>query len=191
MFRTDGSNILWNNHGNSGHVQFNNDVEYQLQYSDIQVQGFNIDENTIQLKYWDAQVNGWVTLNDAVVDVANNTVTVSNATVSSFLILTGQQNPLSIDEESSNLPAQFTLEQNFPNPFNPKTTIEFTLRKNAHVVLSIYNVLGQKVVELMNEAKPAGVYQVDFDASNLPSGIYFYELKVGDMSLVKKMNLNK
>ncbi len=190
LFRPDGFNLLWDDHMNGGHIQFANNVQYQLHYNDIQLQGFNIDENTIQLKYWNEQSNSWELLN-ANVDVVNNTVTVSNGTVSSKLILTGQQNPLSINDPSSNLVAQFTLKQNYPNPFNPATTIEFSLLENAKVILTIYNVLGQKVVQLLDEEKPAGVYQVNFDASNLPSGIYFYELKVGDMSLVKKMNLSK
>ncbi|RMF56786.1 MAG: T9SS C-terminal target domain-containing protein [Calditrichaeota bacterium] len=191
LFSPGGVNILWQDHMYGRHIQFANNVDYQLHYNDIQLQGFNIDESTIQVKYWNEQSNSWEVMGNAVVDMVNNTVTITDATVSSLFILTGQQNPLSIDEQSPTLATQFTLEQNYPNPFNPSTTIEFSLQDNAHVVLTIYNVLGQKVVQLLDEAKPAGVYQVKFDAGNLPSGIYFYELKVGDVSMVKKMNLRK
>jgi len=191
LFDGNNTNILWHQGGMGGHVGFANNVNYQFHYNDIQLQGFNIDENTITAKYWNEQSNSWVEMNSAVVDPVNNTVTVSNSNVSSSVILTGTENPLSIDQGNTLLPAEFTLDQNYPNPFNPETTIEFTLQQNAQVVLSIYNVLGQKLFEVLNGPKAAGVHQVNIDGRSLTSGIYFYELKVGQQSQVKKMTLNK
>ena len=83
------------------------------------------------------------------------------------------------------------MKQNYTNPFNPLTTIEFKLRKQAHVVLSVYNGLGQKLMTLLDEPMSAGIHQLPFDGKNLPSGIYFYQLKVDDQSQVKKMELVK
>jgi hypothetical protein len=88
-------------------------------------------------------------------------------------------------------PTQYNLSQNYPNPFNPTTKINFSLPKSGLVTLKIYNILGQEVNTLMNEVKSAGVYSVDFNASNLASGIYFYAIKSGDFTDVKKMSLIK
>lgn len=190
LFRTNGVNMLQMG-GLGGHVNFANAVQFELHYNDIQLQGFNIDESTITVKYWNELTNAWVEASNVVVDETNNTVTFSDSRVSSYLVLTGAENPLSVPDEGELLPGQFSLKQNYPNPFNPGTTIQFELSENAHVVLSIYNVLGQKMFELINGPKAAGEHQIYFDASQLSSGIYFYELKVGDQSRVMKMSLMK
>lgn len=93
-----------------------------------------------------------------------------------------------------NLPAQFSLLQNYPNPFNPSTGIKFSLAQSATVLLNVYNVLGQKVAELVNKNLEKGKYEISFDASKLSSGIYFYSInaKSSDgavFSSVKKMIL--
>ena len=88
-------------------------------------------------------------------------------------------------------PYKFALEQNFPNPFNPSTTISFTLPLISRVVLSIYNELGQKVAELFNGEKAAGSHSIEWNAGNFNSGIYFYELKTEKYSLTKKLILMK
>lgn len=191
IYNHNNTNILWQQGGTGGHMAMANEVNYQFHYNDVQLQGFNIDENTVTVRYWDAPNNQWVEMNNVIVDPANNTVTVSNNIVSSYFILAGSENPLSIDEDLTILPGGFSLKQNYPNPFNPGTTIEFVLQQNAHVVLSIYNVLGQRLFEVLNEPKTAGVYQVNFDGKSLSSGIYFYELKVGEQRQIKKMSLNK
>ena len=89
--------------------------------------------------------------------------------------------------------SKFELHQNYPNPFNPKTVIRYAIGANGHspvnVDLSIYNVLGQNVATLVSENQPAGIYQVEFDANNLPSGVYFYHLKADYFQDMKKMIL--
>jgi hypothetical protein len=89
------------------------------------------------------------------------------------------------------LPAAFSLEQNYPNPFNPSTTINFSLPQAETVTLKIYNILGSEVAVLLNQNIEAGSYNVEFDARDLSSGIYFYELKAGNFNQIKKMNLIK
>ncbi|MCF8241686.1 MAG: endonuclease [Melioribacteraceae bacterium] len=91
--------------------------------------------------------------------------------------------------EDSSFPVNFSLEQNYPNPFNPTTTITFSVPQNEFIVLDVYNLLGEKITSLLNEEKPAGRYEVSFNASNLPSGTYFYRLNTGSNSSVKKMIL--
>ncbi len=100
-------------------------------------------------------------------------------------------NPIGIHPISSNLPKVFNLRQNYPNPFNPVTNIEFSLPRAVYVTLIVYNELGQVVKELVNQNMQAGVYKVDYDASNLPSGAYFYRLNAGDYVKTNKMILTK
>ncbi|MGE5439510.1 MAG: CHRD domain-containing protein [Bacteroidota bacterium] len=88
-------------------------------------------------------------------------------------------------------PEKFALEQNYPNPFNPSTSIRFTLPASGFVNLTIYNMLGQRVQMLMNQQMNAGSYEVKFDASALPSGMYIYRLSAGENVSVKKMMLLK
>jgi len=85
----------------------------------------------------------------------------------------------------------FSLAQNVPNPFNPTTTINFTISEDDFVTLDIYNVAGQKVDTLVNDFKSAGNYSVTWDSSGLSAGVYFYTLKSGDISRTMKMTLLK
>ena len=89
------------------------------------------------------------------------------------------------------LPTEYALEQNFPNPFNPSTTIKYQLPKDGLVTLKIYDILGREVATLVNEEKIAGKYQVNFNASSLASGVYIYKLQAGDFVSSKKMLLLK
>ena len=87
------------------------------------------------------------------------------------------------------MPGGYYLSQNYPNPFNPETKIDFTIPEKQMITLRVYNTLGEQVAELLNEEKDAGNYSVSFDASNLPSGIYFYRLVTQGAVLNKKMTL--
>ena len=99
--------------------------------------------------------------------------------------------PSDVNEGSNNIPEIYSLEQNYPNPFNPITSIEFKIPENAIVSLKIYDVLGKEVVTLMNEEKNAGTYEVNFNASALSSGVYFYKLEAGNFVQTRKMVLMK
>ncbi len=89
------------------------------------------------------------------------------------------------------MPENFMLEQNYPNPFNPTTQINYSIPSSQKVVLNVYDELGRDVATLVNNEQAAGNYTVDFDASNLASGIYFYRLQAGDFVQMKKMILMK
>lgn len=92
---------------------------------------------------------------------------------------------------NGDLPSEFALNQNYPNPFNPSTSIKFDLPVNADVQLSVYNMLGQKVMTLVNGKMEAGFHQVTFNAGSLASGMYIYRLDAGSFVSTKKMMLIK
>ncbi len=99
--------------------------------------------------------------------------------------------PTSVKESGSDIPVKFELSQNFPNPFNPSTKINFSVAEPGNVKLSVYNVLGQQVAELVNGYRSAGSFVADFDASRLSSGMYIYTLESGAVKITRKMSLLK
>lgn len=94
-------------------------------------------------------------------------------------------------EDTKIIPNKFELYQNFPNPFNPTTTIQFALPKESYVSLKVYNIMGEEVVSLINKVMPAGYHNIVFDASKLVAGLYFYKIETDNYSVVKKMILLK
>ena len=139
-------------------------------------QQVNINEGFFDIFFID-QNNGWaVGENGTIIHTTNGGVT----------FIEQEPNP--------SQPNSFFLSQNYPNPFNPVTKIKFSIpqnvrRETGNVSLKIYDVLGREIATLVNEEKPAGEYEVEFNAVNLPSGIYFYQLKAGKFAETKKMIL--
>ncbi len=95
------------------------------------------------------------------------------------------------DEPEASLPTGFSLGNNYPNPFNPSTTIEFSLPKSSFVNLKVYNAIGQEVASLVSRQMEAGKYSIDFNAEKLNSGIYFYKIEAGNFTETRKMVLLK
>lgn len=109
-----------------------------------------------------------------------------------FSVIVGSEDGvLSADDASNNLPVAFNLHQNYPNPFNPSTTIKYDVPFRSDVTVKIYNVVGNLVAELVNENKDAGTYEISFNAGDIPSGVYFYELRAGTVVQSRKMILMK
>jgi hypothetical protein len=100
-----------------------------------------------------------------------------------ILTVVGVGNP------SNTVPAQYGLQQNYPNPFNPATNISYELPEAAFVSIKVYNLLGGEVATLVNREQAAGAYEVGFDATGLPSGVYFYRLNAGPFSATRKLLL--
>lgn len=123
--------------------------------------------NTIDSFHTDVNPGAYVLFDDLVLD---NTVT--GAARNSFV-----------------QPSEFSLGQNFPNPFNPSTTIEFSIPKDLHVTLTIYNTMGQQLAVLIDEQMPQGRYRKTFDAVQWSSGVYLYELQAGSFTETKRMTL--
>lgn len=101
-----------------------------------------------------------------------------------------KNSPNSIEDES-NVPIEFNLYQNFPNPFNPSTKISYSIPNNSFVTLKVQDILGNEVATLVNQTQAAGNYNISFDARNLSNGIYIYSIKADNFTDVKKMILMK
>ena len=95
------------------------------------------------------------------------------------------------EERIDEMPIEFILSQNYPNPFNPTTSIQYSINSRQFVKLIVYDLLGREIETLVNEEKPAGTYELNWNAANLPSGVYFYQLRAGSFVETKKMILIK
>jgi hypothetical protein len=102
-----------------------------------------------------------------------------------------RQNDPTFVEEDELIVKDFVLYQNYPNPFNPSTSLSFVIGQSSFVSLKVYDMLGNEIAALVNEEKPVGSYEVEFNANLLPSGIYFYQIKCGSFTQAKKMLLLK
>lgn len=120
-----------------------------------------------------------------------NSVTMLKQAADLAQILCSNGFVIGVNTISSEVPVKYGLHQNYPNPFNPVTKIKFDLPKQGNVTVRIYDAIGREITTLVNEQLKAGVYSVDWDASNYPSGVYFYKLQSNDFTQTKKMVLVK
>ena len=107
------------------------------------------------------------------------------------LMINPGHSPVGVIKSDLSVPTKFELGQNFPNPFNPATTIEYTLLGSGDVSLKIYNLLGEEVAHLVSEVQQAGYHQITWDASTMASGVYLYRLQAGNLIQIRKMLLLK
>ncbi len=151
---------------------------------------------------WDIQLsrldlNKAVFLNSIVFKDSNNGFAVGSQRINStdfagIIFKTTNGGITSVNEDQSSIrDFQYKLHQNYPNPFNPITAISYQIKEQGLVQLKVYNLLGQEIVTLINAVQPAGNYETLFDASNLPSGVYIYSLRVNDFVQNNKMTLLK
>lgn len=135
-------------------------------------------------------------------DASSMSVSDPNAQISlapgEFRIYTSVQLPApepglltDIETISAELPEEYSLMQNYPNPFNPVTNIRFALKEAGEVKLTVYDVMGNEITTLVNEYRPAGVYEAEFDASRIASGVYFYGISAGNFREMRKLILLK
>lgn len=116
---------------------------------------------------------------------------VGNSTWTPLAQWLGMYYTVGVRQNDNSVPSNFELSQNYPNPFNPTTNINFSIPNSGLTTLKVYNILGQEVATLLNKQMAAGSYTVDFDASNLSSGMYIYSIQSGDVEISKKMMLLK
>ncbi len=140
---------------------------------------------TANYKFGDDVVEYWVVAVDTYDNVSEETQHISGDGTSNY------QWKKANDEIAENIIKTYELYSNYPNPFNPTTQISYQLPKDGFVNLVVYNSLGQEVAKLVNKHQSSGKYTVEFNAKNLPSGLYIYKLQAGEFSSVKKMMLTK
>jgi len=159
-------------------------------YTDYEV-GILNESNMVLYKSADNGIN-W-SKQGGVIDVNNNNILLSGVNDFSLWALNDKDNPIvGIQSEEELQPKEFTISQNYPNPFNPNTTIEFTLAEEGTTELKVFNIIGQEISTLFKEEGKSGqIYRINFNASGLPSGIYFAKLIQGSNQIVKKMILMK
>lgn len=119
------------------------------------------------------------------------TGTTRTGTASDYITIKYSQTMTGVHPGTNEIANEFKLEQNYPNPFNPLTKINYELGVSNFVSLKVFNMLGKEVATLVNEKQNAGRYEVEFNASNLSSGVYFYRLETGSFSSTKRMTLIK
>ena len=159
----------------------------------------------IERKKWDSlstsifniidtvSANDTVYYDESVEDSANYSYRIyafNKDTISDFSNIATIKVITSIEKETD-LPKQYALYQNFPNPFNPYTKIRYSIPEPGRVKISVYNIIGEEIVTLVNREKEVGYYEVEFDGSNLPSGVYLYKLQSNNYTEFKKMILMK
>lgn len=104
----------------------------------------------------------------------------------------GVQNSITVSNEEEDIaPNTFKLDQNYPNPFNPSTNISYSISKQGNVTLEVFDLLGQRIATLVNKVQTVGDYDINFDASNLTSGIYIYRISQSGQTLTRRMTLIK
>jgi hypothetical protein len=148
---------------------------------------FDDDNNLIHLFGEEWENGQWVPENEGLLVTNPDGIIIGFFAKEIFLYYSP---PTSVESEN-NIVNRFNLQQNYPNPFNPTTTIKYTIELSGLVKLIVYDILGNEVATLVNEEKQSGIYEVEFNASNLSSGIYFYQLKAGDFISTKKLVLLK
>jgi hypothetical protein len=121
----------------------------------------------------------------------DETVSAGNSYEYTLLALNRDGSTVVLNSESVTIPQAFALDQNYPNPFNPTTSISFQIPETGDVKLAVYNLAGIQVAELVNGTVQAGNHSVLFDASDLPSGMYFYSLTAGNLTATRKLMLLK
>src|SRR5690606_8054003 len=149
---------------------------------------YEYDDNSLIHLFGEEWLNGqWVPENEPLSITNPDGIMIGFLAKEIFLYYS----PLTSVGSENNIANGFNLLQNYPNPFNPVTTINYQIKEQGLVQLKVYNLLGQEIVTLVNEELSAGMYEALFDASNLPSGVYIYSLRVNDFFKNNKMTLLK
>ena len=140
---------------------------------------------SINIVYFQQDVPNWANITISIIDTSGTT----SGHVGSAMWVDDFDAVVGIDDPMSDNPTVYELYQNFPNPFNPTTTIKYSVAKTGNVKLAVYNLVGEEVKVLVSGQVDAGFYEMNFDASDLPSGVYFYRLQAGSFVETKKMIL--
>jgi hypothetical protein len=191
LFNKAQNNLMVKNDSTGDMIQLSSEIQYRFHYYESQDSNLAQNENRIQVKVWNRLNQQWENIDDIELNSEKNLISFSSTTLYSLIILTTESASTQISEENTAIPAQFILNQNYPNPFNPVTTVEFAIPFNTRIQLTLYNILGQEVLKIKDGYYRAGIHRVTFSMTGLSSGVYFYQLKAGDMKIVQKLTYIK
>lgn len=181
--------------GEHGRMEFDEDHRVVFRYRDEDIRRDNLDEQGMEVRFWDPVAQSWAPVDQVSVDPNTNTVDFSSKRLDTYYALYAPLLTTDITVEV-NTPRKFELLGNYPNPFNPETTIEFELQEQGAVRLDIFSLSGQRVATLVNGARSAGKYHITWNGSDdsgrpLASGIYLVQLRSGNQKVSKRMTLLK
>ncbi len=180
-----------------GMMRFNAAQQFVFHYDDEVLQAQGLSEDGMRVQYWNSQTQQWVDVQNATVDTQANTVTFTSTDLNSYYALAAPAGVTDVSATTGGAPPRsLVLYSNYPNPFNPSTTIRFDLPARVHVRLAVYNLLGQQVALLVDDVKGPGSYTVLWDGRRADgqvasSGIYLLRLESGQQTLVRRMTLLK
>ncbi len=187
MFNPFGQTMMQMGSMNNGMMTMMKPVQIVFHISQDSLNNRGLSMNQLTCRYMDNNGN-WNTVSGLTINSTANTITISQSNLYSYYVII-PSSATTVETENNLLPKDYNLKQNYPNPFNPSTVIEFSLPQKAGVKLTVFNILGKKVAELVNGNYEAGNYSIRFDAQGLSSGVYFYQLKTDNFYKVKKMQL--
>lgn len=163
--------------------------ELQIPYYAVTINYDSYFAQTFEDIYKDTLPTGYILATDVVDLNGDNRQDIIHSGIGVYISLS--QDTVSSVAVDNNEPNNFYIFQNYPNPFNPSTTIRYEVPDRNFVTIKVYDILGNEIATLVNEEKPSGFYEIEFDAYNLSSGIYFYQLKAGGFTATKKLILLK
>ncbi|KAA3662808.1 MAG: T9SS C-terminal target domain-containing protein [Calditrichaeota bacterium] len=183
----------WGGHHGWMNFEKNHQLHFQYREEDLHSYGFN--ENTVELHYWDPSQDSWKKANNAVVNTSENTVSLTSNEIYTYYTLRAVKTTTGVKTASRTVPA-VKLYSNYPNPFNPETSISFEMITGGQVRLDIYNIAGQHLLTLLNEVRDAGSHLIkwngrDFKGKQMPSGIYLLKIQANEQSAIQRMTLLK
>lgn len=187
---TDSMNFTMMNDGGMGGgsmmMQFTKNLVCRFRWDSLMADSMHRNWHLTGMKGWNGTT--WTSINGFA--LSGNVASFQSATTYSAVAFIGASSVTAVTKSNA-VPSRFALQQNYPNPFNPATTIEFALPEASVVRLDVYNILGQKVAGLIDGVMQVGVHSIRFDASSMPSGVYFYKLQTGTFVQTRKMTILK
>jgi len=186
--------------GKGESARFTKQIRLRLNYTKKDSKSFSLAKSAtkkIFMKYWDENLSFWIDVENAVYDNTEQAFYIESEDIASYYaIFESGTTTTAIGQLEQPVPTVFGLDQNFPNPFNPTTTIRFTIDSNSLVQLTVMNVLGQKVRTLINDYQASGTHLAIWDGrddagNKMSSGTYLYKIKVSDQVEIRRMVLMK
>ncbi len=188
----DRDRLMDGRYGDSeGQMRFERAHQVRINYLEEDLEAQSLIESTIGVLTWDEMLQAWQDVDNMVLDTDANLLTFETNELHDYYALAASPENVAIEESDASLPRQVILHANYPNPFNPSTTIAYELPGEQHVVIEVFDIMGRRVAELVNGVRAAGRHRVTFNADDLASGVFVYQLKTESETLKGKMILTK